>query len=113
MKTSTRTLLACALNVLVMASLACTFSLFELPTLPSGPTLPPFPVVPSPTPQPRAQTTFVVALPEPLAPGEALALAILDEVTGLALNATLYPMTARDPSNRLSSIATSAARTCR
>jgi hypothetical protein len=96
MKTSTRTLLACALNVLVMASLACTFSLFELPTLPTGPTLPPFPVVPSPTPQPRAQTTFVVALPEPLAPGEALALAILDEVTGLALNATLYPMTARD-----------------
>jgi hypothetical protein len=46
---------------------------------------------------PRAQSVFIATLPEPLADGEALALALLDEVTGLALNAELYPMQANDP----------------
>ncbi len=96
MNTFTRKAPSRALSLLVLTSLACTFSLLELPSLPGGTTQPPNPSAPSPTPQPRAQTNFVVALPEPLGPGETLALAILDEVTGLALNATLYPMTARD-----------------
>ena len=43
-----------------------------------------------------AQTTFAATLPEPLQANETLAIAILDEVTGLSLNATQYPMSARD-----------------
>jgi hypothetical protein len=43
-----------------------------------------------------AQTTFVVMIPEPLAAGETLFITTLDEVTGLSLNATSYPMQARD-----------------
>jgi hypothetical protein len=42
------------------------------------------------------QTTFITALPEPLGPNETLVLAILDEVTGLSLNATYYPMSQRE-----------------
>jgi hypothetical protein len=92
MKTPARNVLS-ALSLLVIAGLACTGSLFQPP---GGPTPLPNPGGPSPTPQPRAEVTFVVSLPEPLAPGEILALAILDEVTGLALNGALYPMSARD-----------------
>jgi hypothetical protein len=43
-----------------------------------------------------AQTTFVVTLPEPLQANESMAIAVMDEVTGLSLNATQYPMSARD-----------------
>jgi hypothetical protein len=82
--------------VLAVSGQACTFSLFQLPDI--------FPAIPSQapssisnaTPQPMAQTTFVAALPEPLQQGETLMLAILDEVTGLSLNAVYYPMTPRD-----------------
>ncbi|MEW6400687.1 MAG: carboxypeptidase regulatory-like domain-containing protein [Chloroflexota bacterium] len=81
--------------VLLISGQACTLSLFQFPT-PESPTQPPIVGGPSPTPQPMAQTTFVATLPEPLQPGETLALAILDEVTGLSFNATYYPMTARD-----------------
>ena len=49
------------------------------------------------TPQAAAQTTFIVTLPEPLQANETLILSILDEVTGLSLNPTPYPMTAIDP----------------
>ncbi len=82
--------------MLAFSGMACTFSLFQLPSLPTGPTQPTGPVIPSPTPQPRAQTTFTVVLPEPLAPGETLLLGVLDEVTGLALNPTLYPLQSKD-----------------
>lgn len=83
--------------ILLVSGQACTLSLFELPTLPATSTPgPPLVVAPSPTPQPMAQTTFVVTLPEPLQPGETLALAILDEVSGLSLNATYYPLSPRD-----------------
>ncbi len=80
----------------VLSGTACTFSLFQLPGFPAGPTLPAAPPVPSPTPLPKAQTVFVVTLPEPLPPGSSLALSLLDEVTGLALNQQLFPMQARD-----------------
>ncbi len=46
--------------------------------------------------RPRAQTTFTAVLPEALAPGESLNMIVMDEVTGLALNATTYPMQAKD-----------------
>jgi hypothetical protein len=84
-------------SLLTLVSLACTLSLIQIP-FPTQPATSPAPSLPpSPTPQPRAQTTFIAHLPEPLAPGETLVLALLDEVTGLSLNATYYPMQARDP----------------
>jgi len=82
--------------VLALSGQACTLSLFEIPTLPNSATQTPAAIPPSPTPQAMAQTTFVASLPEPLAAGETLILAILDEVTGLSLNATYYPMSPRD-----------------
>lgn len=82
--------------VLVIAGQACTFSLFNLPTLTGSSTQTPAIISPTFTPYPAAQTTFIVTLPEPLQPGETLALDILDEVTGLLQNATHYPMNMRD-----------------
>ncbi len=83
--------------VLVLTGQACTLSLFDGFSNPGGgATVTPGAAAPSPTPQAVAQTTFVATIPEPLLPGETLAIALLDEVTGLSLNATYYPMTARD-----------------
>ena len=93
MKTQIKKVLIVLLSLVALIGTACTFSLIQLP---SGPTQPPIPVGPSATPQPSAQTTFTVVLPEPLGAGESLGIAILDEVTGLSLNPTLYPMSARD-----------------
>jgi hypothetical protein len=87
------------LIVLALISQACTFSLIDWPLFPSQPTLLPGHVGPSPTPQPMAQTTFIVTLPEPLTASETLVLALLDEVTGLSLNPTMYPMSPRDSLN--------------
>ena len=83
--------------MLVLIGQACTSSLFENP-INSGGTSTPVPGenIASPTPQVMAQTAFVVTLPEPLQAGETLAIAIMDEVTGLSLNATQYPMSPRD-----------------
>ncbi len=75
---------------------ACTISLLENPFGSSPSTQGPVEVVPSSTPYPVAQTTFIVTLPEPLQGNETLSIAVLDEVTGLSLNATHYPMSARD-----------------
>lgn len=85
-----------AATLLVLAGQACTVSLFENPL--GGGTTPPTAAiqVASPTPQVVAQTTFVVSLPEALGANESLAIAVMDEVTGLSLNATQYPMNARD-----------------
>jgi hypothetical protein len=82
--------------ILAISGQACTLSLFQPATDPGTSPQAPTVTVPSPTPQPMAQTTFVASIPEPLLPGETLALAILDEVTGLSLNATYYPMSPRD-----------------
>ena len=86
--------------VLLLSGQACTFSLIQFPDLfPANPTTQPGVVTPvgsSPTPPPIAQTTFVAILPEPLAAGEILFLTVLDEVTGLSLNATNYQMQPRD-----------------
>ncbi|MFN8413022.1 MAG: hypothetical protein U0Z26_11595 [Anaerolineales bacterium] len=82
--------------VLIVSGQACTFSLINLPSLPGSPTQTPVSNSPTATPYPAAQTTFIVTLPEPLQPGETLALDVLDEVTGLPYNPTHYPLTARD-----------------
>ena len=85
--------------VLALGSQACAISLIEWPDLfpTSSPSTPPGPVGPTPTPLPRAEVTFTVRLPEPLPANEVLAVSILDEVTGLALNPVDYQMTAVDP----------------
>lgn len=77
----------------------CTLSLFQFnaPTLPSATTNTPDPAIPTVTPHPMAQTNFITTLPEPLQAGETLTIAVLDEVTGLPVNPTTYPMAARDP----------------
>ncbi len=82
--------------MLVLVGQACTLSLFETPAIPGVNTPVPVDVGPSPTPQAMAQTNFVVTIPEPLQANETLAIAIMDEVTGLSLNATQFPMSARD-----------------
>jgi hypothetical protein len=101
---STRKSLLCRIAlitlVLALGGQACTISLIQFPTLfPANPTTQPgvvMPAGPSPTPQSMAQTTFVAILPEQLAAGETLFLTVLDEVTGLSINATNYQMQPRD-----------------
>ncbi len=83
--------------VLALGTQACAISLIKWPTFPTaGPSNTSVPGGPTPTDLPRAQVTFTVRLPDPLSANEVLALSILDEVTGLALNAVDYPMTAVD-----------------
>ena len=96
MKSKNRLIASLSICGLLLSGLACTTSLLQLPSIPTGSTQPAVTVVPSPTLQPRAQTTFTATLPEPLAPGESLYMNVMDEVTGLALNATTYPMQAKD-----------------
>ena len=83
--------------VLALAGQACAISLFKWPTFPTlTPANTNVPSGPTPTELPRAQVTFTVRLPDPLQANEVLALSILDEVTGLSLNAVDYPMNAVD-----------------
>lgn len=83
--------------ILAVSSLSCTLSLADWGDLfPQAPTPTPGPVVPTPTPIPQAEITFRVALSQPLVAGQGISLAILDEVTGLALNARQVPMQAVD-----------------
>ena len=96
MKSKNKFIISLSICILLLSGLACTTSLLQLPSIPAGPTEVPTTVIPSPTPQPRAQTTFTAVLPEPLAPGESLTMNVMDEATGLALNATTYPMQAKD-----------------
>ena len=81
--------------ILALASQACAISLFENPFPSTGnPTSPPPGT--APTPLARAEVKFSVQLPEPLAQGEALAISVLDEVTGLELNYNDYQLTQVD-----------------
>jgi hypothetical protein len=86
--------------ILALTSQACALSLleWEWPQLPGTPSTP-LPSGPTPTPMPRSQVQFTVRLPEPLPAGEVLALSVVDEVTGLALNAVDYQMNAVDPTS--------------
>ncbi len=82
---------------LLFSGPACTFSLLDIgnngtaPTQASGDT-----AQPASTPVPSAEVSFTVHIPAPLAQGEILAISLLDEVTGLALNTTDYPLQALD-----------------
>ncbi len=91
--------------LLALGAMACTFSLFPIPTIPALATPVPRNVLPTPTPLPKAQTVFMASVPEPLQTGETLGLAVLDEVTGLAFNSQLYPMKAVDATNFTATIA--------
>ncbi len=91
----TRRLLTAAL-ALVLVGQACTLTLFENPFGGDSSTPVPGATTASSTPYPVAQTTFVVTLPEALQGNESLVLAVMDEVTGLSINATQYPMSPRD-----------------
>ncbi|MGE5374244.1 MAG: glycoside hydrolase family 113 [Bacteroidota bacterium] len=88
-----------AIVILALASQACAITLFKWPTsfpgFPGSPTTP-LPVGPTATPMPRAEVTFTVRLPEPLQANEVLAISVVDEITGLALNPVDYQMTAVD-----------------
>ncbi len=92
MKIKARSAILASLSVLTLTAMACTVSLLQIPTVAPAATQPPSPALPTPTVLPRAQTVFQVTLPEPLGAGENLALSVLDEVTGLALNPQLYQM---------------------
>ena len=76
--------------IFALPSLACQFSLIEW-SLFNQPTALPG-AGPTATPTPLVEITFKLSLPAPLAPGESLYLAVMDEVTGLALNPLLYSM---------------------
>ncbi len=82
--------------MIALVGQACTFTLFKNPFDATPTTQTPGAVVSTVTPQPVAQTNFIVTLPEPLQANESLTLIVMDEVTGLPLNPTEYPMSARD-----------------
>jgi hypothetical protein len=83
--------------ILAFSSQACAITLFKwpFPTTP-GAASTPLASGPTATPQPRAEVKITTRLPEPLSAGEVLAISVVDEVTGIALNAVDYQMTALD-----------------
>lgn len=85
-----------AVTMLALAGLACETNLIDWGQLTPPTQVPGTVTTPTAPPVPMAQTTFILTLPAPINPGESLAIGILDEVTGLALNPVLYPMTAVD-----------------
>jgi hypothetical protein len=105
MKRNTRNAIYASLCLLALGGLACTFSLFQIPTIPAISTQLPKPVIPTATLLPKAQTVFNATLPEPLQAGESVALGVLDEVTGLAFNSQLYPMQSADGKNYTATLA--------
>jgi len=81
MKSKTRSAFSTAFCILALSSLACTFSLLQLPFIASVPSVsPPLPTaaILTATPLPKAQTIFNVTLPEPLAAGQSLGLSVVD-----------------------------------
>lgn len=97
MKGPARRLAAASTCLFAVVSSGCTLSLIEPPPPLAAASPLPSVIAPTPTALPRAQSMFVARLAEPLASGETLALALLDEVTGLVLNPQLYPMQSSDP----------------
>ncbi len=93
--------------ILALTSQACAITLFEWPSNIKFPGTSSTPAAtgPTPTPMPRSQVQFTVRLPEPLPAGEVLALSVVDEVTGIALNAVDYQMTAVDTTTYTATLA--------
>lgn len=90
-----------ALALLALTTLSsCTLSLYGPGT--TGSTAVPTQAqateqsAPTPVPLPLAETTFNVALPAALPGGATASVAVLDEVTGLPFNPTIYPLTQVD-----------------
>ncbi len=96
MKHNPRNAIFASFCLLALAGMACSFSLFQVPTIPAISTQLPPAIMPTATPLPKAQTVFTASLPQPLQAGESMAIAVLDEVTGLAFNPELYPMKSVD-----------------
>jgi len=92
---STRKLLS-LVSVLGLLLSGCSFSLLDIPGLTSPTATPSLPSGPTTTPQSSAVVTFSVALPSPLLEGETLYLSVVDEITGLGLNAVNYAMQGLD-----------------
>jgi hypothetical protein len=100
---SSRCLLS-VVSVLVLLLTGCSFSLLDIPGLNSPTPTPSIPSGPTPTPQPSAAVTFRVMLPFPLQAGETLYLSVVDEITGLGLNAVNYAMQGLDALNYIVAI---------
>lgn len=92
------------LSILVLLLNGCSFSLLDIPGFNSPTAIPSLPSGPTATPQPTAALTFRVALPSPLLVGETLFLSVVDEVTGLGLNAVTYAMQGMDTLHYTASI---------
>ncbi|MGA2503457.1 MAG: carboxypeptidase regulatory-like domain-containing protein [Anaerolineales bacterium] len=84
------------LGILVLLLNGCTLTLLNIPGLNSSTASPVTPSGQTSTPLPAAAVTFSVALPSPLLAGETLSLSVVDEVTGLGLNAVTYAMQGMD-----------------
>jgi hypothetical protein len=91
-------------SILVLLLNGCTFTLPDISVLNSPTATSSLPSGPTPTPQPSAAVTFRVALPAPLVAGETLYLSVVDEVTGLGLNAVSYTMQGIDTLHYTASI---------
>jgi hypothetical protein len=107
MNAHNRRMVAATMCLLAATSSGCALSLIKLPSLPTAGTPAAGVVVPTATVLPKAQSVFLATIPEPLADGEILALALLDEVTGLALNPQTYPMQAVDATTYSATLALS------
>ena len=95
---SFKRIITCML-VLALATISCTWSLIDL-NISSGqateiPNQKPV-SGPTATPVALAEINFSVSILHPLESGQTLAIGILDEVTGLGLNPTLYAMNVVD-----------------
>jgi len=92
---STRRLIS-LVSVLIMLLNGCSFSLLDIPGLNSPSPTPSLPSGQTTTAQPSAVVTFRVALSSPLLAGEILYLSVVDEITGLGLNAVNHTMQGMD-----------------
>lgn len=93
--------------LLVLSSTSCVRSLVDFGQFSHKPTEAPKPdIAPVPTvvPTSMAEITFSVSIPQALRAGESMAIGIVDEVTGLGLNPTLYAMTAVDAQHFIAKI---------
>lgn len=96
---SGRLRLIAALMLGLLTTVSCTWSLLDFNKASTPVTQEPGAspeTGPSATPVALAEITFTTSVPMALNPGESLVIGILDEVTGLGLNPTLYAMTAMD-----------------
>jgi hypothetical protein len=83
-------------SILFLVLSGCSLSLMETPVIHLPSSTPAIALEPTTTPLASAVVTFRVALPSPLLAGETLFLSVVDEITGLGLNAVTYAMQGMD-----------------